>query len=598
MIKENIREKLKTLPNSSGVYVMMDNDGEIIYVGKARVLKNRVRQYFNNAPKAVKVAAMVEKIADFRYIITQNEVDALLLENNLIKTHKPYYNILLKDDKAYPYIRIDMNEDFPRLELTRVLKPDGAKYFGPFMQGVSVKEVINLVNAVYPIRTCKKSLPSNRKQRPCLNHHLGLCLAPCVGKVSSESYKAMLVEVTEFLKGHFDKVRKLLKSKMEDSADRLDFESAITYRKHLEILDRLTPDTVTNLPKDLNAVVFSLCTRGDRCVVGTLSIQNGRMVGGDNHEITDFSDESVLSSFIVDFLENRDDITVIVEKKEDETILNAYFERQGKKIRAIAPQKGVKKKLLEMASRNADDFIDKLLGDKAEALKTDEALAEIGTALGIPPPSRMECYDISHVSGTLKVASMVVIEGGKKATSEYRRFRIRTVEGSDDFKCMQETLLRRIQKYKDKDLSFSKKPDLIVIDGGKGQLSSVKEIVDEMGFSVSLVGLAKKEELLFKSDESEPIVMSKKSAGLMMLQRLRDEAHRFAITYHRKLRADNMTKSILKEIDGIGDRKIDILYRTFKSVDKIECATIEQLETIKGITRKDAENIYLYFHES
>ena len=598
MINENIREKLKTLPNLSGVYVMLDSDGEIIYVGKARILKNRVRQYFNNTPKAVKVSAMVEKIADFRYIITNNEVDALLLENNLIKTHKPYYNILLKDDKAYPYIRIDMKEDFPRLELTRVLKPDGAKYFGPYMQGVSVREVINLVNAVYPIRTCKKAIPSNRKQRPCLNHHIGLCLAPCVGKVSSESYKEMMVEVTEFLKGHFDKVRKLLKSKMEDSAERLDFESAITYRKHLEVLDRLAPDTVTNLPKELTADVFSMRIRGDRCVVGTLTIQNGRMVGGDNHEITDFGEESALCSFIVDFLENRDIDTVLIENREDEILLNEYFEKTGCKTRAFVPQKGVKKKLLDMAGDNAEDFIDKLLGDKAEALKTDEALREIGEALSIPPPTRMECYDISHVSGTLKVASMVVIEGGKKATSEYRRFRIRTVEGSDDFKCMQETLLRRIQKYKDKDLSFSKKPDLIVIDGGKGQLSSVKEIVDEMGFSVGLVGLAKKEELLFKPDESEPIVMSKKSAGLMMLQRLRDEAHRFAITYHRKLRADNMTKSILKEIDGIGDKKIDILYRAFKSIEKIESASIEEIASIEGVSRKDAENIYLYFHES
>lgn len=591
-----VEEKLKSLPSSSGVYVMLDSDGEIIYVGKARILKNRVRQYFNNTQKSPKVSAMVSKIHDFRYVITQNEVDALLLENNLIKTHKPYYNILLKDDKSYPYIRIDMKEAFPRLELTRVLRQDGAKYFGPFMQGISVKEVIATVNAVYPIRTCKKTIPSNRKLRPCLNHHLGLCRAPCAEGITSEEYKKIIGEVIEFLKGRDDKVKRLLKEKMEASAERLDFESAIVYRRHLESLDKLSPDTVTLLPRDLTADIFALRERGDRCAVGVLRVRSGRMVGGDNYEISDYDANSTLSSFIADFYESNTGETVIVEKEDTRAVLSEFFDKKGDKRRVLAPQKGVLKKMVAMAVNNAEDFIDKLLGERAEALKIDEAIKEIGEALNVPPPIRMECYDVSHVSGTLKVASMVVFERGKKASGEYRRFRIKTVIGSDDFACMKETLKRRIEKYKEKDPSFSKLPDLVVIDGGKGQLSSVKEIVDELGFKTNLVGLAKREELLFKPNESNPVVMSKKSAGLMMLQRLRDEAHRFAITYHRKLRADNMTKSVLGEIEGIGKKKIEALYRHFKSIKAIELATVEEIGAVKGVTARDAENIYLYFH--
>ena len=597
MVNKILEEKLKTLPTSSGVYIMLDDNGDIIYVGKARVLKNRVRQYFNNSPKTAKVGAMVRKIRDFRYIITQNEVDALLLENNLIKTHKPYYNILLKDDKSYPYIRIDMREDYPRLELTRNLRGDGAKYFGPFMQGISVKEVIEVVNAVYPIRTCKKVIPSNRRLRPCLNHHLGLCLAPCIGGVTSEEYKKILTDVIDFLKGRDEKVKRLLKEKMESSAERLDFESAIVFRRYLEVLDRLHPDTVTALPRELSGEVFAMRLRASKCAISVLRVRGGRVVGGDNHEISDFDGEDTLTSFIADFYTDMDADTVIVERDRDGRLLQEYFDKQNKKCKVLVPQRGALRKLVSMAVSNAEDFIDKLLGERAEAAKTDEALTEIGEALGIYPPARMECYDISHVSGTLKVASMVVFEGGKKASSEYRRFRIKTVEGSDDFACMAEALSRRIEKYREKDTSFSKKPDLIVIDGGKGQLSAVKEIVDKLDFPVNLVGLAKREELLFKVGQSEPVVMNKRSAGLMMLQRLRDEAHRFAITYHRKLRADNMTRSVLSDIEGIGPKKIDILYRHFRSLKALQSVTLEELSAVKGISKRDAENIYLYFHE-
>lgn len=598
MMNTKIAEKLKTLPPNSGVYIMLDRDGEIIYVGKARVLKNRVRQYFQKSDKPVKVQAMVAKIEDFRYIITQNEVDALILENNLIKKHKPYYNILLKDDKNYAYIRIDMREDFPRLELTRKLKADGAKYFGPFMQGITVREVIDIVNAAYPVRTCKKSLPLSRKSRPCLNHHIGRCLAPCSGCVKREEYHAILDKVVEFLKGNDKDVRAVLTKKMTESAECEDFESALIYRKHIEALDKVVRDSITALPRDLSADVFVRRNTGDKCVVGVLKIKSGKMVGGDNWEITDFTEDEGLESFIAEYYEGEEFVPqkIFVENTQNLSLLQSYFQEIGSKTKVEVPQKGVLKKLVDMAGENAENYLERLLGDKAEALKCEEGMKEVGEALNIPPPTRIECYDISNISGTLKVSSMVVFINGKKASSEYRRFRIKTVEGSDDFACMAETLSRRVDKYLERDTSFCDKPDLIVIDGGKGQLSSAYAIIKEKGFDTNMVGLAKREELLFKPNESDPIVMSKKSAGLMMLQRIRDEAHRFAITYHRKLRADNMTRSILSEIKGIGKKKIDILYKKYRSIDSLSEASREELALLKGISRTDAENVYEYFH--
>ncbi len=596
MVNKVVLEKLKTLPSNAGVYIMLDDMGEIIYIGKARVLKNRVRQYFQSGEKTVKVQAMVSKVADFRYIITKSEVDALLLENNLIKEHKPYYNILLKDDKNYAYIKINQKEPFPRLEHTRKLLAVGAKYFGPFMQGISVKEVIEIVNDAYPIRTCKKSLPAKRYERPCLNHHLGKCKAPCAGFISEEEYSTVIEEVIEFLRGKDAKIRQRLVEKMTNSAEKMDFETAIVCRKHLQALDKMVRSPITAIPRALDADVFALLKKGERCVVSTLMVRNGKMIGGDNFEVEDVSEEESLARFVSGYYDEPCFVPKTIIVNAESEILSEYFVSLGAKCEVKTPQKGALKNLLDMASENAENYIDRLLGEKAEALKIDKALSDLGKALGIAPPTRMECYDISHVSGTLKVASMVVFVNGKKASAEYRRFKIKTVEGSDDFACMKEVLLRRCEKYLEKDKSFGIKPDLIVIDGGKGQLSSAREIILEKGMDVAIVGLAKREELIFRPNESEPIVLSHKSAPLMMLQRLRDEAHRFAITYHRKLRADNMTKSELSKIKGIGKAKIDTLYRKFKSFSVIQKASVEKLKECKGIKEKDAKAIFEHFH--
>lgn len=596
MANNIVLEKLKTLPNDPGVYIMLDSEGEIIYIGKAKVLKNRVRQYFQNSEKPVKVQAMVSKIADFRYIITKSEVDALLLENNLIKEHKPYYNILLKDDKNYAYIKVNIKEPFPRLEHTRKLVADGAKYFGPFMQGISVKEVIEIVNDAYPIRTCKKTLPLKRFDRPCLNHHLGKCKAPCAGFISKEQYSLIIDEVIEFLRGKDAKIRKRLQEKMTISAEKLDFETAISCRNHLSALDKLVREPITAIPRALDADIFSLLKKGNKCAIGTLSIRNGKMIGGDSYEIEDEFEGESLVDFVTSYYPDIEFVPKNIVVSESAEIIKEYFDKLGAKLEVKIPQKGALKKLLDMASKNAENLVDRLLGEKAQALKIDEALSSLGKALGIDPPTRMECYDISHVSGTLKVASMVVFTNGKKDAKEYRRFKIKTVEGSDDFACMKEVLLRRCNEYNSKNKSFGVKPDLIVIDGGKGQLSSAFEITTSQGMDVAIVGLAKREELIFRPNESEPIVLSHKSAPLMMLQRLRDEAHRFAITYHRKLRADQMTKSELSSIKGIGKAKIDALYRKFKSFNAIKSASVDKLLTCKGINQKDASSIYEHFH--
>ncbi len=597
MANARVIEKLKTLPSNPGVYIMLDDKGEIIYIGKARVLKNRVRQYFQSTEKPVKVEAMVAKIADFRYIITKSEVDALLLENNLIKEHKPYYNILLKDDKNYAYIRINTKEPFPVLELTRKLKADGAKYFGPFMQGITVKDVVNIVNDAYPVRTCKKRLPTKRNERPCLNFHLGKCKAPCNGLIGEKEYSEIIAEVIEFLRGKDSKMRSRLLKKMTDSAENLDFETAIVCRRHLELLDKMVRNAITALPKALDADVFSIRRRGEKSVVSVLSVRQGKMVGGDNFEIEDDFEGEALADFVAGFYPVTDLIPKTILVSEEEELIAEYFDNLGEKCEVKRPQKGALHELLNMAGENAENFLNRLLGDKAEALKLDEALSLLGKELGIAPPTRMECYDISHASGTLKVASMVVFTNGKKDAKEYRRFKIKTVEGSDDFACMKEVLLRRCEKYLEGNESFSKKPDLIVIDGGKGQLSSAYSIVKEKGMETAIVGLAKREELIFRPGESEPIALSHRSSPLMMIQRLRDEAHRFAITYHRKLRADNMTRSELSSIPGIGKAKIDALYQKFKSLKKIKEATLDELKECKGVSQKDAESVYEHFHE-
>ena len=595
-----VAEKLKNLPAKSGVYLMLDQAGEIIYVGKAKSLKNRVRQYFHGGDKGAKVAAMVSHVADFRYIVTPSEVDALVLESNLIKAHQPRYNILLKDDKNYPFIRIDVRQPFPRIEIVRKLKDDGAKYFGPYMLGVSVSEIVDLIHSAYPMRTCKYDLVERRPKRPCLNHHLGRCTAPCREGADRAEYAEVVQSVIRFLQGE-DDIEAVLKAKMERAAESEDFENAIYYRNKLKVLDKLIRNQISAVPKDLNCDVFAYSYDGIFASVSVTAVRAGRMLGSDNTavESLDIDAQSALTSFIMQYYEGRPVPPLIMTNVNvGEALSEALYELKGKRTEVRHAQRGLGARLVEMTVKNAELFIERTVKKEQEAENRKKtALTLLGEALGIPAPERMECFDISNISGTDKVASMVVFEHGDKKSAHYRRFRIKTVEGANDFACMKEVLSRRLNRLGDKDESFSSRPDLIVVDGGKGQLSYALEALAEAGESVNIVGLAEENEELFLPGQSDPVVLPRDSLALYLVQRLRDEAHRFAITYHRSLRADRMTRSELSKIRGIGEVKIKNLFREFRTMDRIRAASEDELSSVKGITKADARRLVEYFAE-
>ncbi len=608
-MNELIEQRLKDLPSNSGVYIMKSKEGQILYIGKARNLTKRVHQYFGNkANRTEKVLKLVSKVHDFEYIITSNEVEALVLENNLIKKHKPPYNILLKDDKNYPFIKINTKKDFPKVEVVRKLKNDGAKYFGPYMIGVSSKEILGLIHSAFPLRTCDldmNHIPASH--RPCLNYHIKRCLAPCAGKVTKEEYNNIVDDVVDFLNGNDKSIAKILTDKMMQASLEENFELALDYKKKLETLDKLIRKQVTALPKDFNLDIFAIASNGLNTVVNILFVRGGKLLGSDKRVISDLSltDDITLSNFIVNFYDQvkyiPDEVITEIEIEDADVISEYLSEKKGKKINVVTPQQGVRKQLANMALSNATDFLEKSLSTKERKDNlTVGGVLQLQEFLRLKTlPIRMECYDISHVQGTDKVASMVVTINGEPMRSHYRKFKIKTVEGNNDFASLAETLRRRIARMQDpeeKDESFASRPDLLVIDGGKGQLSSVKEIMEEMHCDVEVISLAKREEEVFVPYKSEPYVLPKNSYALRLLQRIRDEAHRFAITFHRNLRKKRQTHSQIKDIPGVGEKRYRILFNTFKTVENIKSATIDELKAIDGIDAKTAENVYSFFH--
>ena len=583
-------DKLKLLPTNPGVYVMLDKDGQIIYVGKAKNLKNRVRQYFFNSVKTEKVMAMVKNVADFYYIIAPSEIDALSLENNLIKKHKPRYNILLKDDKTYPYLKINLKEAFPAFSVTRRIKKDGAKYFGPFMGGVSVNGVLELINLVYKVRPCDKKLNESKPIKPCLNYQLKKCYAPCAGFISKEDYAARVADAIEFLSGDVAETEKLLKARMTEAAEKEEFEAALKCREMLASLDKIKLKRVTSLNKFLNADVLACKDNGIYCAVNMLIVRRGIMSGGRNFSFAG----DTLSEFIRRFYKDGSDIPdeiIVGEEMPDADVLEAFFKNEyGKSLTVTVAKQGVRKQLADMAGVNAEEHlttaVDRIIHKNDMTVKACESLKEKLSLNNFP--KRMECYDISNISGVDKVGSMVVFINGEKAASEYRRFRIKSFEGADDFRSLKEVLSRRLDKLAEKDEKFPK-PDLIIIDGGKGQLSSVKEIFDEKGVKdIDLISLAKREEEIFLPDKSEPVVLSKRDYCLKMLQRIRDEAHRFAITYFRTLHGKRSLSSVLDGVKGLGKVKKAALLEKFKDLGGIIAADKETLKTVNGIGEKEA----------
>lgn len=593
----DFKAKLKDVPDNPGVYMMLDESGEIIYVGKAKNLKKRLRQYFVDSVKTVKVMAMLDHVADFRYIICASEVDALVTENNLIKKHTPQYNILLKDDKSYPFVRIDLRESYPTIDLVRTLRNDGAKYFGPYMQSVNIKDIFDLIHTAFPVRDCHRDM--SKPSRPCLNAHLGKCIAPCTGEVSEEEYRKEIEKVINFLKGNDREVEKVLTERMMHFAEEENFEVAQRYKEKLAVLDKIVRKQVSALPKDFNLDIFALETNGVNSAVGMLVVRGGKLVGGENKVFAGAEED--LSSYLYQFYKLTLPVCdeIVADGVVDASALSdGVSALVGRKILVLQPKQGVRKQLLDLAHTNARDALEKHgTVEERKELRTTGAVKQLAELLNLKTlPNRIEAYDISHVSGVDKVSSMVVFEGGEPKKSHYRKFKIKTVEGNNDFACMRETLLRRLERLNsadETDESFSTPPDLILIDGGKGQLAYALDALAEAGRTdLEMLSLAKREEEVFLgSAPKESILLPRDSVALYLLQRVRDEAHRFAITFHRNLHSKRMSESELREIEGIGPKKATALLKKFGSAENVRNATAEEIAETDGFSIESARKL-------
>jgi len=593
-----LEDKLKLLPDKAGVYVMLDSDCQIIYVGKAKNLKNRVRQYFHASVKNDKTMAMVSHIADFYYYIAPSEIDALSLENTLIKKHKPRYNILLKDDKTYPYLKINLREKFPTFTITRKIKKDGAKYFGPYMSGVSVSGVLEMVNLVFGVRPCDKKL-DKPLSRPCLNYHVKKCSAPCLNYIDESEYGERVKNAINFLNGDTGYAETVIKDKMTAHAEREEFELALKYKELLLSVEKIKLKRITTLNRFISADVIAYESNGLYSAVSVLFVRNGIMMGGKNFsfENASFSDGEAVLEFISRYYQRAEEIPseilVGVDIADGEVVENYLNERRGEKTKITQVKIGAKKSLIDMAQENAREHLNVALTRIEHKLDmTVNACARLKDLLGLNRyPKRMECYDISNVSGVDKVGSMVVFNDGEPERSSYRRFKIKSFEGADDYRSHQEMMRRRLEKLRDGDEKFPK-PDLIIIDGGKGQLSAVKQVFDEYGvIDIDLIALAEKEEDVYTLFNDNPIKLDHRDYSLKVLQRIRDEAHRFAITYHRSLRSKRALSSVLDDIQGLGKVRIRALLDKFKDVSGIMSATEEELTSVKGIGKTQAKLI-------
>lgn len=596
-----IQEKLKLLPDKPGVYIMLDKDKNVIYVGKARILKNRVRQYFHSTLKTEKVAAMVANISDFYYIITKSEIDALSLENNLIKKYKPKYNILLKDDKTYPYIKVAVSERYPNFTISRKLKK-GSKYFGPYMGGVRVKDVLEIVNTAFGVRICTVSI-TDKPKKPCLNYHIHRCPAPCAHLISEAEYNERVKAAMRFLDGDDSGVEQLLKEKMIQFAENEEFELALDCRTKLEMLSKIALKRITSLNRDINADVIAYVSNNLYAAINILITRRGIMQGASTFAVENAStDSEALTSFISQYYSTHEiPDEIIVQEFCEAPLLEEFFrETYSKSVNVLIPKQGIRKQLLDMAANNASEFLDKAI-DKIRHKEdmTVNACRRLQEILSLSRyPRRMECYDISNISGVDKVGSMVVFIDGEADRSQYRRFRIKTVEGANDFASLQEVLTRRLSKIGTQEEDNFPKPDLVIIDGGKGQLSAVKKIFDEMGIQdIDLISLAKREEEIFTLSNKESIILDKRDYCLQMLQRIRDEAHRFAITFFRNIHSKQSLTSVLAEIPGVGKIKRRALMEKFGTIDRIMRADAKELAAVEGIGDTLAGVIKKYFED-
>lgn len=594
---ENIREALAVLPDKPGVYLMHDKDGKVIYVGKAVVLKNRVRSYFRNlASHTPKVRAMVAKIADIETIVTSSEVEALILECNLIKKYRPRYNIMLKDDKSYPYLKVTLNEEFPRLYVTRRQMRDGAKYYGPYADAGAMHATVKLLRSMFPLRTCR----TMNAERPCLNYHIKRCLAPCAGLVSEEEYGNMIKSVCMVLDGRTAELERDLKRRMQEAADNYAFEEAARLRDQLQAVMRLNEQQKAVTGQDSDMDIIGLAKDMTGICIQIFFVRKGKLLGRDNFFLQDDgeSEQEVITAFVKQYYNDasyipREIALPMLPGAEEQAVIEQWLaEKAQRKAELVRPQRGVKKDLLQLANDNAVKLLEERLRKGQLSLKNDvQAAEELQQALGLPNPlERMDCFDISHTQGSETVASMVVFRNGSISKKDYRRYKIVSAEGKpDDFKSMQEVVYRRYKDYEDL-------PSLVVIDGGKGQLSSALEVIRGLGLhDLPVIGLAKREEEIFKEGQSESILLDRDSAALHLIQRIRDEAHRFAITYHRKLRGKRNLVSVLDHVEGIGSKRRQELWKAFKTLDEMKAASVEELAAVESMNYAAAQKLYDFF---
>ena len=598
-----ILDKVKRLPNDAGVYIMKDKDENIIYVGKAKNLKKRVSQYFLRKQDHIKVRKMVEKVVDFDFFVVNDEMEALALENNLIKKHKPYYNILLKDSKTYAYIKVNLKEDFPRFEISRKLNKTD-KYFGPYMAGVTARDVLSIMDYAFNLRKCKLPLSESKKpQKPCLFKEMHMCASPCSKAVSKDEYALIVNDAIKFLKGDTEKVEQILKQKMETASANQNFETALILRDRLKMLYKMKDKVITSLGNLVDYDVFSLTTSGDFSAMCVLVVRGGKLQGVQTFDILNFLEKTeAYTQFIMQYY-NANPIIAdeIIIEDIDTSEIEIFLNNVSKKKVAITKPKidSVKFKLLEMASKNAHLHIEKNLDKTIKHNNASiGAINQLQRDLNLKhTPKRIECYDISHTHGTYTVASMVVLLNGEKVSKMYRKFKIETVDFIDDFASMREVLTRRMEKLSSDDISFSSMPDLIIIDGGKGQLGVAVEVLEKYGYKNDLISLAKREEEVFKPNEPKSYMLSRGSFSLRLVQLARDEAHRFAITFNRQLRSKGMFKGGLESITGVGPVIRRALLNKFKTIEKIRNASIEELNQTKGVSEKLAKTIYSYFNK-
>lgn len=603
---DNIKEKIKALPNLPGVYLMKDKENKVIYVGKAKNLKRRVSQYFLRKQDILKVKKMVENIVDFDFFVVSSEQDALALENNLIKKHQPYYNILLKDGKSYAYIKLHNKEDFPHFEITRRINSKG-RYFGPYFAGLSAKDVLEILTYAFPIRKCSQALKEGGKlKKPCLYHEMHLCSAPCANKINKEEYSEYLNEAIKFLRGDTKRVEEVLTKKMYVASEAENFEIAMEFRDKLKMLNRLKDKLITQIARDVDYDVFCMAENGNYSAMCVINLRGGKIQGVQSFDIINCDTEAVAySSFLMQYYDmhpyNVDEIILPKNFDEIDAVVKYLETKYSKKLVITCPLNDSEKgKLIKMAEENARLHLEKnLINNIKEENVSIGAVKQLKKELNLKnEPRRIECYDISNTFGKFTVASMVVLINGKKAREHYRKFKIENVDFIDDFASMREVLTRRMGELNGEDISFSSMPDLIVIDGGKGQLSSAYEIVNGVGYKNDIVSLAKRIEEVFLPNQTKSIFLKRGSYSLRLLQLARDEAHRFAITFNRQLRAKNMKKSGLEAIEGVGPATRRALLVNFKTIENIKNASLKELEECKGVNKKVALNIYNKFRKN